>query len=321
MGAYDFASSLVRLIILIGGLAALPIVYRSGARWYTHAATACGLLLVAVSEGLLLLPPSLKEPLGPLLAVLAGLRMDEAGYAIILLGFLFGLHDLRRTGDRLHRRNLTLAAQASTDFLTGLLNRRQAELLMEYGVARARRSGEPLGFVMIDLDDFKKVNDAYGHAAGDAVLAHVAAILKSRVRASDIVARYGGDEFLVVTPDASDEDVLVLADRLRILIEQNPAKHGSVELPASASLGVFTSNGDAEDAVRDAIGKADAALYAAKASGGNRVVSWREIVPRDSRPCAGAAADGTSQGAACKQRPAPFGVLAGGVSASSDLRR
>jgi diguanylate cyclase (GGDEF)-like protein len=208
------------------------------------------------------------------------------GYVAVLAGMLLWVGDLRRTRDELRRSNLALQQVAATDFLTGLLSRRQASFLLDFEAARARRSRHPLGFVMIDLDHFKTVNDTYGHAAGDAVLVHVGSLLKSRLRASDIVSRYGGEEFLVLIPDATYESTVDLANNLRQIIDQSPAKHDGKEIPVHASFGVAVSHIDSGDSAQDAIARADAALYAAKALGRNRVVGWEEIAAQAAQPAA-----------------------------------
>ena len=286
MATGDLITGFVRLVIVAAGCAAIPIVYRSGGRWRTYVIIICGLLAASVPAGLQALA-SLSGGQGQLsLGVLSKVCLEEAGYATILIGLLSGLRDLRRFRDELHRDYLTLKQEASTDFLTGLLSRRQAELLLEYGAARARRSKSPLGFVMIDLDHFKAVNDTHGHQAGDAVLAHVGKVLKNRLRASDIVSRYGGEEFLVVILEPDPATIVAVAENLRTLIEKKPARHGRLEIPVTASIGVVISAVDTDDSVREAIRKADQALYVAKTGGRNRVVSWNQLAPPPQEPAA-----------------------------------
>jgi diguanylate cyclase (GGDEF)-like protein len=279
MSTSELITAFVRLVIFAAGLAAIPIVYRSGGRWRTYAIIICGLISVSIPTGVQALYYLSGGQFGPSLGALSQIRMDEAGYATILVGLLLGLRDLRRYRDQLQLKYLTLKREASTDYLTGLLSRRQAELLLEFGAARARRSNSPLGFIMIDLDHFKAVNDTHGHQAGDTVLAHVGQLLKSRLRASDIVSRYGGEEFLVVILDANPDTLAPVAENLRQLIEQKPARHGKLDIPIRASFGVALCRVDSEDGIKDAVHKADQALYMAKTQGRNRVVSWGEIAP------------------------------------------
>jgi diguanylate cyclase (GGDEF)-like protein len=267
-------TTFVRLLIFAAGIAALPIAYRSGGRWRTYVVLICGLLSVSIPPGAQMLQSLLGDRFILTLSALSQLRVEEPGYATILVGLLLGLRDMHRFKGKLLQECLTLKREASTDYLTGLLSRRQAELLLEHGAARARRSKSPLGFIMIDLDHFKEVNDTHGHQAGDAVLAHIGAILKNRLRGSDIVSRYGGEEFLVVVLDPNPDTLLPLAENLRQLIEEKPATHGKLEIPIRASFGVALCQVENENDVKEAIHKADQALYMAKTQGRNRVVSW-----------------------------------------------
>ncbi|MCX5675358.1 MAG: GGDEF domain-containing protein [Planctomycetota bacterium] len=172
--------------------------------------------------------------------------------------------------------NRTLQESASIDFLTQLLNRRSAELHLRREIARARRNRAPLGFIMIDLDCFKRVNDGHGHQAGDAVLVHVGRILRSRARESDVVVRYGGDEFLVVTPDTDLAGTAKLAEALRTLIQEKPANYDGRELPVQASLGVAGAGPGQHVSAEELLARADKALYAAKERGRNQVVTWED---------------------------------------------
>ncbi|MCX5683054.1 MAG: GGDEF domain-containing protein [Planctomycetota bacterium] len=289
MPTSDLITAFVRLVIFAAGVAAIPIVYRSGGRRRTYAIIIIGLVSVSIPASLQIVQHLSGAVFGPTLSALSQLRMEEPGYATILVGLLLGLRDLRRFRDQLNVEYQTLKREASTDYLTGLLSRRQAELLLEFGAARAQRSKSPLGFVMIDLDHFKEINDTHGHQAGDAVLAHVGKLLKNRLRASDIVSRYGGEEFLVVVLDASPGTLLPLAENLRDMIEKQPARHGKLDIPIHASFGVALCQIDSDDGVKDAISKADQALYAAKTRGRNQVVSWSEIAPAVRESAASAA--------------------------------
>jgi diguanylate cyclase (GGDEF)-like protein len=160
-----------------------------------------------------------------------------------------------------------VAAQARTDPLTGLLNRRALAEIAVPALARARRSGSPLSLVLLDIDHFKQVNDAHGHAAGDAVLVGIAAMLRSRLRAGDGCARLGGEEFVLLLPDTGEAQALQVAEALRAqLAASDVAGVG----PSTASFGVSTGRGDAD--FDTLLREADRAMYAAKAAGRNRVV-------------------------------------------------
>jgi diguanylate cyclase (GGDEF)-like protein len=159
---------------------------------------------------------------------------------------------------------------ALVDPLTGLQNRRGAYAALDAMVALPRRSRSPVGVVTFDLDWFKQVNDRYGHEAGDEVLAAVGRVLLTFSRAVDVVARTGGEEFLVLMPATDDEGAAAAADRLRVLIAG--IEVAGVEEPVTASLGVTVlavGDLDASTVLR----RADAALFEAKRAGRNRVHS------------------------------------------------
>jgi diguanylate cyclase (GGDEF)-like protein len=160
--------------------------------------------------------------------------------------------------------------RANVDALTGLPNRRYLDELLATAGPR-RRSVERLGILMIDLDHFKRLNDMYGHQAGDHVLRLVAEQLGAAIRADDTAARYGGEEFAVVLRRASPEQAVEVAERIRRQISAlAPSTLGTHE-PVSVSIGVAVARGDEHDADR-LFKTADAALYRAKREGRNRVV-------------------------------------------------
>ncbi|MGA8891539.1 MAG: diguanylate cyclase, partial [Anaeromyxobacteraceae bacterium] len=165
--------------------------------------------------------------------------------------------------------------RADTDALTGVANRQAFDEAIGREVARARRFRQPLAIVLLDLDHFKQVNDRHGHAAGDQVLVGTARLLAERVRESDLVARWGGEEFAVVTPMTDGAGAVRLAEKLRGRLEAEPqAGFGRV----TASFGVAELRAD--DTVQTMLRRADEALYAAKAAGRNRVrcaESWVDV--------------------------------------------
>jgi len=161
---------------------------------------------------------------------------------------------------------------AMTDSLTGIPNRRalmeQAELVM------ARRGSLPIALLMIDVDHFKRINDTLGHPAGDAVLRQVTRQLAGRLRGGDVFGRYGGEEFCVIAPDTDAEGAMTLAESLRDIIAFRPLSTERDQLQVTVSVGVACCPSDCMLELKDLLVEADAALYAAKEAGRNRVVSF-----------------------------------------------
>ena len=158
------------------------------------------------------------------------------------------------------------------DPLTGLFNRRYLEEVLALEMIRAVRKQYPIGIIMADIDHFKRFNDTHGHAAGDAVLVQVGNLLRTHVRSSDVTCRYGGEEFVLILPEASREITQMRAEQMR-----DDARHLHVQyegqtlgaLTLSLGVAVFPNNGSTEDVILKA---ADDALYCAKLDGRDRVV-------------------------------------------------
>jgi diguanylate cyclase (GGDEF)-like protein len=161
---------------------------------------------------------------------------------------------------------------AVTDELTGLANVRAFLSTLDSEVERGRRFDIPLGLIMLDIDDFKLVNDSYGHQQGDEVLAQVAAVVRDQTRELDTAARYGGEELAVILPQTHASGAALLAERMRAAIASLhvPSVGGSGTLSVTASFGVAAMPDSARDR-GGLIAAADAALYAAKRAGKNRV--------------------------------------------------
>jgi diguanylate cyclase (GGDEF)-like protein len=154
---------------------------------------------------------------------------------------------------------------ALTDPLTRLYNRRMGISCLDQELARMQRSSSPTTVLMIDVDDFKKLNDTYGHVQGDQALRAIAEMLRKTLRRSDTICRYGGEEFLVVLPETTAEESSILAARLFTAIEHRGRELG---LPLTVSIG--QSSIRADDTVESVLQRADKALYASKAQGRNR---------------------------------------------------
>lgn len=177
-------------------------------------------------------------------------------------------HDLER---RVKERTEDLHRLTEIDPLTGLLNRRGMTDRFEKEVARQARQGGALGLLLLDLDHFKQVNDTYGHAAGDIALCAVAKILGSMKRSYDHAGRWGGEEFLMLLPECSKEDLLAIAERIRAAVSILCIETGTQDFSFTVSIGAHhPSTPQTMDAMLQQV---DKALYAAKAAGRNRVES------------------------------------------------
>jgi diguanylate cyclase (GGDEF)-like protein len=162
---------------------------------------------------------------------------------------------------------------AIRDGLTGLHNYRYFRQCIARCVQQARRYESPVSLLMIDLDDFKKYNDAYGHLRGDQILKEISALLLAYTRAADLVARYGGEEFVVLLPEIDEEQAHSVGEKIRQVVEAHPFTLAAGELPQSLTISVGVASAVGECSADALIHQADQALYRAKASGKNRVVA------------------------------------------------
>ena len=204
-------------------------------------------------------------------------QINENRYYIILIaigiiGLIFAIirYVARVFIGDLNRAEEQLREMASRDFLTSLLNRREAYRQIEEEIARSARSQRPVAFILFDIDHFKRLNDTYGHNAGDMVLKQLAVKLMSALRDYDIACRYGGEEFLVVAPETGPEECLKLAERLRSTIESTDFSTDTQNISITISVGVTQLQ--KEDSIEKVISRADSALYKAKNNGRNQVV-------------------------------------------------
>ena len=158
-----------------------------------------------------------------------------------------------------------------TDTLTGVGSRKLLEDKLELEAARARRYRRPFSLAIIDIDNFKTINDVLGHAAGDSTLKKVAACMKNQKRIPDVLARYGGDEFVVLMPETKADDAVSLLERLRVKVQQIKLTDN---LPMTFSCGIAESLPDRNDSATQVMRRADLALYEAKSAGRNCVRIW-----------------------------------------------
>ena len=210
----------------------------------------------------------------------AGLKLGAADY----LAKPFDVQELfarmarplrvKRVLERLDRAKTAAEHLSLTDQLTGLPNRRDLQRRLKEELDRSARAGESLGCLMIDVDRFKDVNDSFGHAAGDAVLTEIALALEASLRSFDVVARYGGDEFVALLPGASLEGARQVAEALCDVISTLAVTIGSQHtLRLSISVGAVSHDPDASEDAAALLERADAALFEAKRTGRNRAIA------------------------------------------------
>lgn len=188
---------------------------------------------------------------------------------VFILGHFCQLReDLRAQTEALRETSRRVEELATHDALTGLFNRRHMQQLIQKELVRQTRSGAPLCLALLDLDHFKRVNDTHGHQVGDEVLCGVARLIAERLRGSDVVARWGGEEFLLMLPDTSAEAALVVVDRVREALSHEVISASAPALRATFSAGLVAHQPGGDP--NDALAHADQALYAAKEAGRNR---------------------------------------------------
>ena len=273
----------------------LPFTVYAGARLSPRAtavvaAAVAGLLLFVTRNG--------RQPYGDLPIEQTILQVQQFVFitTITSMGLSTLLAQLRANTRHLEQRveertaqllvaNEQLQRLAVTDPLTGVANRRALFAALGREMERYRRHPRDLALIMFDIDGFKAVNDRYGHAAGDRVLQHAASLAARIVRGTDTLARYGGEEFAVIAPETDGEQARQMAERIRTAISASEilTEKGPVRVTASFGIALL----EADDAGPESVmGRADAALYAAKAAGRDRVVCELRPTAEPSRPAA-----------------------------------
>ncbi|KJU84513.1 sensory box/GGDEF family protein [Candidatus Magnetobacterium bavaricum] len=162
------------------------------------------------------------------------------------------------------------------DGLTGIYNRLYIEKLLEKEFDKASAYNTPFSVVMFDLDHFKRVNDTYGHLAGDDVLKSVAKTVGNHIRQTDVLGRYGGEEFLIIVPDMPQSELILFCQQIRASVEKTAIQYEEIEIMVTLSIGIATYRGDMRDYFQ-VIHEADIALYQSKKLGRNRVTAYADV--------------------------------------------
>jgi len=199
--------------------------------------------------------------------VLAGILL--AGLGLIISNFTIA-KKLKRKMEKIIKHSLDqVENQLYFDELTSVYNRKTGMNRLNEEIARAGRIGKPTCVAILDIDNFKTINDTYGHLVGDRVLRHVALQIKNSLRTCDIVARYGGEEFLIILPDTDEINAIMALDRVKMNIAKKPIRVGREYLNITVSIGVTEISNNEHPL--SSIDKADKALYKAKKNGKNKI--------------------------------------------------
>lgn len=209
---------------------------------------------------------------------LAGIR--QTLYVNLAISLAVTLVVIFLTYLALGRYQTKIEEMASTDKLTGLLNRHAFSILIDKLMANYRRNPQAITVLLADVDDFKTINDRYGHRIGDEVLVSIAHQLRSTLRAADFAVRWGGEEFLMVLPGCAAEEGRQIAEKLRLAVAESNPCPSTPSILTSVSIGVAQFDGT--ESIDHTVSRADAALYAAKAAGRNRVcMAGADSAPSD----------------------------------------
>lgn len=236
------------------------MILKQGVTGSTLIITVIAILLSVVIAKLvaILLPSSLGKFNIAIATIVPLLITPPLGYIFISLYF-----ELEKVREEVH-------ALAITDELTRVFNRRHFMKLAEQEFERAKRYRHALSIIIFDIDDFKKVNDDYGHLCGDAVLQELSLACRTVLRQCDVLARFGGEEFILLLSETDNASALMVGKRLCQLAADHVVEYMDTQIQVTISVGVTTSNLD-EDTLDDLLNRADRALYQAKRLGKNRL--------------------------------------------------
>jgi diguanylate cyclase (GGDEF)-like protein len=195
----------------------------------------------------------------------AAVFLGAAGCAIVSTFAFVMLHKERADGEAVR--------MATMDPLTGAYNRRTFHEIAERELSRARRAGQPLSIIIVDIDHFRPVNESYGNRTGDEVLQRIADLIRVALRKEDMLVRYGGEEFLVMLPEVPGPGAVVVAGRIRKSVEAEALQANGHSVPVTVSVGVAARMDEGPESIENLLARADEALALAKQRGRNRVVA------------------------------------------------
>lgn len=192
-------------------------------------------------------------------------KFDKSNKPIFLSGIVFDITDKKELEEQLAHKNKKLQEQVNRDGLTKLYNHSTIIEFLKTNMQEADKKSIPLSIVMFDIDNFKKVNDNYGHVMGDKVIKDIAKIIKKNVRETDLVGRYGGEEYLIILPNTKKEDAMITAERIRIHVKEHEFGE-DIKVTISGGLKQFE-----KERLVEYINEADKKLYEAKKTGKNKI--------------------------------------------------
>ncbi|NVJ52070.1 MAG: diguanylate cyclase [Campylobacteraceae bacterium] len=187
--------------------------------------------------------------------------------------YIYDKTALREINLKLEIANRELTDLTNKDYLTKVYNRRYFNEYSEKALELAKRNEQNISIIAVDIDRFKKINDNYGHNVGDEVLIEVASIFRNSIRKSDIVARFGGEEFIILLINAKLDEATAIAEKMRIKIENTAVEVDNNRIDVTASFGVATLNKEGNESIETTLKRADDLLYIAKKHGRNEVVN------------------------------------------------